>query len=282
MEVVLLNIFTIQVDDALRKKVSWSLVILAYVLVIFTILFTQVAMELVHEDGPVEWLQFILFAAAGIVWIITAFHYRSSRKQFIFTLFLCMVCIFLAGEEISWGQRIFAIDTPVPFVENNYQNEMNLHNMEFLGYKDLSYLAFGVFFLTLGVLLPLAKAISQKISNFLDNVCLPVVNIAYVPCFLAVFSITASNSTMLYQILLPLMVGIPFLVLYFAHKREGQVLFESKLLFLSPVILAMAVLIANQFILDAGLPWGTWEYRELILATTMFIYSVDEFMSKNI
>ena len=37
---------------------------------------------------------------------------------------------FGAGEEISWGQRIFGIETPEAFAEHNRQGETNLHNLE--------------------------------------------------------------------------------------------------------------------------------------------------------
>ena len=31
-------------------------------------------------------------------------------------------------EEISWGQRIFKIESPEFFIQNNFQRELNLHN----------------------------------------------------------------------------------------------------------------------------------------------------------
>ena len=37
--------------------------------------------------------------------------------------------IFIAGEEISWGQRIFSFSTPEILTAINDQNEFNLHNV---------------------------------------------------------------------------------------------------------------------------------------------------------
>ena len=42
---------------------------------------------------------------------------------------------FGAGEEISWGQRIFHIESSKFFNENNSQKETNLHNMIVDGVK---------------------------------------------------------------------------------------------------------------------------------------------------
>ena len=40
-----------------------------------------------------------------------------------------IVLLFIAGEEISWGQRIFGYSTPDWIVERNLQREFNLHNL---------------------------------------------------------------------------------------------------------------------------------------------------------
>ena len=39
---------------------------------------------------------------------------------------------FIAGEEISWGQRIFEVASPEYFLSTNKQLETNLHNLDFV------------------------------------------------------------------------------------------------------------------------------------------------------
>jgi len=39
------------------------------------------------------------------------------------------VCIVAAGEEMSWGQRIFNFQTPDFIARANRQSEFNLHNL---------------------------------------------------------------------------------------------------------------------------------------------------------
>src|SRR5690606_26277451 len=45
--------------------------------------------------------------------------------------FVALLALFGAGEEISWGQRIFDIETPAALKARNAQEELNLHNLTF-------------------------------------------------------------------------------------------------------------------------------------------------------
>ena len=51
-------------------------------------------------------------------------HTYSSQFAFI----LCIAWLIFALEEISWGQRIFGIESPEFFLGHNYQQETNIHN----------------------------------------------------------------------------------------------------------------------------------------------------------
>jgi hypothetical protein len=48
---------------------------------------------------------------------------------------LTLLCLFCAGEEISWGQRIFGWSSPGFFLQHNAQHETNLHNLVVAGVK---------------------------------------------------------------------------------------------------------------------------------------------------
>jgi hypothetical protein len=52
----------------------------------------------------------------------------SLTKQLVY-LGLALLFFFGAGEEISWGQRIFGFKTPQPLAQVNKQDELNLHNL---------------------------------------------------------------------------------------------------------------------------------------------------------
>ena len=84
------------------------------------------------EDKLIEWITFAGFAAAGVM-VLRILRYRATMDLFVFLYMLGMGLFFLvcAGEELSWGQRIFGFGTPEKFTEINEQQEFNLHNLSF-------------------------------------------------------------------------------------------------------------------------------------------------------
>lgn len=124
----------------------------------------------VIEDGFIEWLTvFGLFLCA-----LTAFKRMlaaqtvGDAKKVGFALLCGCVFIFGLGEEVSWGQRIFNIDTPGFFQSYNAQNEMNLHNLKFAGVK-INKLVFGLILSILVVaFLLLTPILYRKVSWFAE------------------------------------------------------------------------------------------------------------------
>lgn len=107
--------------------------------------------RLCEEDGIVENLTALCFLFAGIAFL---YLLRSPRFLPVFSIGLGMLCIGAAGEEISWGQRIFGISTPEAISEVNVQHEFNIHNLQWLqGQYRLIALVFILFFC---ILLPAA------------------------------------------------------------------------------------------------------------------------------
>ena len=78
---------------------------------------------ILQEDRIVEWLTAMLFIAAGILRIGHAIKTRSW-----FDLLIGAFCIFVGGEEFSWGQRLLGFTPPDVFLEHNTQQEFTLHN----------------------------------------------------------------------------------------------------------------------------------------------------------
>jgi len=82
--------------------------------------------RLCREDGPIEWTQVACYLAAAALLVAGGLRRRSSKLWA--WPFLCLF-IFVAGDELSWGQRIFSVNTPEEFAHLNRQQEMNLHNL---------------------------------------------------------------------------------------------------------------------------------------------------------
>lgn len=90
--------------------------------------------RLAQEDGVVEWATvaaFVGVAALQVAAVRRALG-RSTpppRLELVARGALALFGLFVAGEEISWGQRLFAFKPPDAFLERNYQQELNVHNV---------------------------------------------------------------------------------------------------------------------------------------------------------
>lgn len=79
------------------------------------------------EGGPIEAIQFLFMAAATL---LAAARFFQLEEKFlkIWAALLFAGSLYIAGEEVSWGQWIFGWVTPEFWTNVNDQNETNLHN----------------------------------------------------------------------------------------------------------------------------------------------------------
>jgi hypothetical protein len=87
---------------------------------------------LLRDDHPVEWAQFALLLAESLVAVLAAVRFgRQGRLGPAAALAaVALASLLLAGEEISWGQRVVGWSTPAEFAAKNQQQETTLHNLE--------------------------------------------------------------------------------------------------------------------------------------------------------
>jgi hypothetical protein len=132
-------------------------------------------MTYLREDGLVENLQFLFLLASCGVAVYKCFHAPESGKTYYFITWigLAFLFFFAAGEEISWGQRIFNFGTTGFFESNNLQHETNLHNLEIGGIKinklifsQLMAVVFGFYFILLKPLTMKVGAINRLVHLF--------------------------------------------------------------------------------------------------------------------
>ena len=82
---------------------------------------------LMQEDGWVENLTAVAYLLAGALLLAAA--WAETRRAPRFVLLAGGVAMaFIAGEEISWGQRIWDFPTP-DFLAHNDHGEFNVHNL---------------------------------------------------------------------------------------------------------------------------------------------------------
>ena len=133
----------------------------------------------VREDGPVEWMTFVALVACCFVC-----HYRSwllySFRPLTFIICLNMaglIFLFGAGEEISWGQRIFSREVPEFFSKYNSQQETNLHNLYYGDFK-MNKIIFGLFLGCMMALylvaLPWFYHKFKKVTLWCDHLAVPI------------------------------------------------------------------------------------------------------------
>lgn len=104
------------------KYLPWYLAMFGAHFVFFT-LYTNIELAgLLWEDSLLEWGTVALALIASVLFFVSGT--RGSRFAWV----LGMAWLLFALEEISWGQRLFGIESPELFLEYNYQQETNFHN----------------------------------------------------------------------------------------------------------------------------------------------------------
>jgi hypothetical protein len=94
----------------------------------------DLAFAAVEEDHVVEWLQFAGYAAAGVLAAMSARTFLGRRDAFrgAACLIFAIGCLFIAGEEIAWGQRLLEFETSSALKEVNTQGAETVHNVDAL------------------------------------------------------------------------------------------------------------------------------------------------------
>lgn len=106
-------------------------------LILSTLIYARFSYELEFprigiEDGLIEWLTCFFFLATVPIAAVAGIK-SARRKEFVASAVcgvMVVVLIFLAGEEISWGQRVAQLAVPSYFSTYNVQQEINFHNID--------------------------------------------------------------------------------------------------------------------------------------------------------
>jgi hypothetical protein len=166
-------------SDFLFKPVTY-LILLIYIPLTYTVLAmgNKIIAALVPEDHFFEIIgAFSLFITS----LLFLYGFRVARKtldktwislvkQLVY-LGLAFLFFFGAGEEISWGQRIFGFKTPQELAQVNKQDELNLHNLSVLENSklftadrlfDAFWFLFAVFTPAIALILPAFRRFAGK------------------------------------------------------------------------------------------------------------------------
>ncbi len=106
------------------------LLIMGFLLV--KIEWNAVYMSIIQEDSFVENTQFAAYFLASLVaFFAGAGCLKQGRLLNGFSLLVfAALLMFIGMEEISWGQRLFSVNTPEWLRQRNIQEEINIHNLQ--------------------------------------------------------------------------------------------------------------------------------------------------------
>lgn len=175
----------------------------------------------VVEDGAVEWLTVVALVASAVLMLGRAWHLRGARPPLflLVTVMAALVFLFGAGEEISWGQRIFSVETPEWLEARNKQKEMNLHNLV-VGGHSVNKLVFskllGVVLLLYLIVLPAICRNNPRWDARIDRLGIPLPRTWHVVVWIAAillseFAVGTSKRGELREVLLTLILFVQLL-----------------------------------------------------------------------
>jgi len=246
--------------------------------------------RLTAEDGIVETAQAVFyFILASIFFHFTVIiaRERECRKATkIGYLVLAVLFLFIALEEISWGQRIIGFDTPGSLEEQNYQEETTVHNLGnywsgiFFYLYSASVIAFVFLF---GVLLPILKCRFKNMKVFLDRNRIPIPQLELVFGFiLGSLFICKEDYVILQLLVLVIGTAIGAFVLLWSGPSVVDQLKASKLLklqLLAIVLTIPAIIAINLFTNHFSRPMT--ETREFFISLTFLLFGIVTLMERN-
>ena len=173
--------------------------------------------QIVQEDGAIEWGTFwAFFLAAGVAAAAALRQRRNDATLPWCFLAISLFCFLVAMEEISWGQRLLDYRPHSYFLEHNFQQEFNLHNVTSTKLRMLAVKAiiggYGVA-LPLLLLFPVLRGWARR----LGLVSPPT---ALVPAFAVTLLLHVVYPFKFAGEVVELMLGLGFLFAQLARLRE--------------------------------------------------------------
>ncbi|WP_338550126.1 hypothetical protein [Roseovarius phycicola] len=165
-----------RIDQGLMALIGLVLVLTVAIYFISTDYFS---LRFAAEDGLVEYGTAICLFVACLILLRNGFALRGKATKLAvgLTFFYALAFFFGAGEEISWGQRIFGWETSEAMKAINRQDETTLHNIEIGGVAMTKHLFGPVLTATILlylVVLPLLYPRIRWVTNFVNRIALPV------------------------------------------------------------------------------------------------------------
>ena len=115
-------------ESSVKQQMVTGVAFCGAILVLVVVLFLgfpPLYLSFTYEDRIAEWMQVIFLAIAAVLFARLVCRQRRYRPFF---MMMTLLCIYVVGEELSWGQRLLSLSVPEVFLHYNLQQETNLHN----------------------------------------------------------------------------------------------------------------------------------------------------------
>ena len=116
----------------LKQMVFFFPLVLAVGFAVIYVFSPNMYLVLIEEDGISEDAQAVVYFLTSAIGFATAMILRKYQRKHLFWLFIMFAfsTLFIGFEEISWGQRIFGIQTPDFFKVESTQSDLTIHNLK--------------------------------------------------------------------------------------------------------------------------------------------------------
>lgn len=189
--------FRISLTPTPLYKKEAALLYLTFGLLVFGIIMSRLdafwfEFYYVIEDGVIEWLTVMALLSILVVSLtrlIRLYNQKSRLFLLILGIFISL-CFFVAGEEMSWGQRLLGRKSSVFFIQNNTQKETNFHNLV-VGGVSVNLLVFSrlliLFMIFYLFVLPILYKRSFKVKSWVTYSGIPIPKLYQIISIVSVF-----------------------------------------------------------------------------------------------
>lgn len=139
---------------------------------------------LISEDHIAEYGTSVSFGLAGLILLSLSFI-RGPKVRRVMWMLIGVMALLIAAEEISWGQRIFYVDTPDIISEANLQGEITLHNLAAFDSVNNELHSIASYLILMYLVFSLLVLISMpRLEEKFSVIGLPLIQPRLVPVFL--------------------------------------------------------------------------------------------------
>lgn len=183
--VLYLSLTTLLVSLLIQSKSFyikyWKLLLFLFPLLIVTLFVfiylrsNQFYRWMIAEDSLIEWVQFVILLMTSFLSLKVSLSWKNKNRLIaIAFITFSILLFFVAGEEISWGQRLLMIETPEQLAERNLQEEITVHNIDTLfGLVYRGYMMIGILGSTLWIVKKIVYDYLNKSFKLLFDTFVP-------------------------------------------------------------------------------------------------------------